>query len=92
MFSGALGIIYTMNVVIISNSVPQNYQGKIFGINNIVVVLSQTISLSLMGSVIANFGYRGAFLVPTLGMVIALFFYLLHLRREVTISHTKDNI
>ena len=92
LFSGALGIIYTMNVVIISNSVPQNYQGKIFGINNIVVVLSQTISLSLMGSVIANFGYRGAFLVPTLGMVIALFFYLLHLRREVTISLQKDNI
>lgn len=92
LFSGALGIIYTMNVVIISNSVPQNYQGKIFGINNIVVVLSQTISLSLMGSVIATFGYRGATLVPILGMIIALFFYLLHVRREITLSLQKEHI
>ncbi len=92
LFSGALGIIYTMNVVIISNSVPQNYQGKIFGINNIVVVLSQTISLSLMGSVIATFGYRGALIVPTLGMVIALIFYLLHVRSEMTISLKKEHI
>lgn len=92
LFSGALGIIYTMNVVIISNSVPQNYQGKIFGINNIVVVVSQTISLSLMGGVITAFGYRGATLVPILGMIIALFFYLLHVKREMTLSLQKEHI
>lgn len=89
LFSGALGIIYTMNVVIISNSVPQNYQGKIFGINNIVVILSQTISLSLIGSIIATFDYRSFLLIPILGMTTALIFYLLHVRKEKSIIIKK---
>lgn len=92
LFSGALGIIYTMNVVIISNSVPQNYQGKIFGINNIVVILSQTISLSLMGSVIATFDYRSFLLIPILGMTTALIFYLLHIRKEKSIIIKKEEM
>jgi len=78
-FSIALGVVYALNMAIVSGAASSANQGKIFGANNIVLVSSQSLSLALIGFIISSAGYRGAFLLVMGGFLMALIFYVLHL-------------
>jgi len=80
LFSIALGFVYAFNVSIVSSVAAANHQGKIFGLNNIVLVVSQSISLSLFGLVINFSGYQPAFLLVMGGFLMALVFYAMHIK------------
>ncbi len=80
LFSIALGFVYAFNVSIVSSVAAANHQGKIFGLNNIVLVVSQSISLSLFGLVINFSGYQPAFLLVMGGFLMALVFYVMHIK------------
>jgi len=76
-FSFALGIVLALNVTIVSDTVSLANQGKIFGLNNIVMVLSQSLALSLIGSLIALSGYNLAFVFVAGGFATAILFFVI---------------
>jgi MFS family permease len=84
LFSFALGIVLALNVTIVSDTVSLANQGKIFGLNNIVMVLSQSLALSLIGSLIALSGYNLAFAFVAGGFAAAIVFFVIS-----TLSHRK---
>ena len=77
LFSFALGIVLALNVTIVSDTVSLANQGKIFGLNNIVMVLSQSLALSLIGSLIALSGYNLAFAFVAGGFAAAILFFVI---------------
>jgi len=64
-------------VTIVSDTVSLANQGKIFGLNNIVMVLSQSLALSLIGSLIALSGYNLAFVFVAGGFATAILFFVI---------------
>jgi uncharacterized membrane protein YjjP (DUF1212 family) len=52
--------------------VSRDEQGRAFGINNIVMIVSESISVSLIGFLIPSTGYRGMFTAVLAGFVITL--------------------
>jgi len=84
LFSFALGIVLALNVTIVSDTVSLANQGKIFGLNNIVMVLSQSLALSLIGSLIALSGYNLAFVFVAGGFATAIVFFVIS-----TLSHRR---
>jgi len=77
LFSFALGIVLALNVTIVSDTVSLANQGKIFGLNNIVMVLSQSLALSLIGSLISLSGYNLAFVFVAAGFAVAIVFFVM---------------
>lgn len=67
----ATGFLYSLNSSILSTMVSEIDQGKVFGINSVIVVISQSISVSLIGSVIDSRGYQWMFVVISLSLVLA---------------------
>ena len=78
-FSFFMGIIYSLNVSIVSDVTTGKNQGKIFGLNNISMVVSESAALSLLGITINRNGYRSAFILVMSGFVLALVFYISYL-------------
>lgn len=82
--SVATGFLYALNPSILSTMVSETDQGKVFGINSVIMVVSQSISISLVGSVIDSKGYRWMFVLISFCFVLANIsaFYLTHLSTE----------
>jgi len=73
--SFSVGVIYALNVSIVSDTVTSENQGKIFAVNSIVMVLSESLSLSILGNIISAGFYRSIFLTVFLGFLFSVLFY-----------------
>jgi MFS family permease len=71
-FSIFAGFLYSLTTSILSSTVSRDEQGRAFGINNIVMIVSESISVSLIGFLIPLTGYRGMFTAVLAGFVITL--------------------
>lgn len=67
----AAGFLYSLNSSILSTLVCETDQGKTFGINSVIMVISQSISVSLIGKVIDRSGYRGMFIIISSSLILA---------------------
>lgn len=80
--SFSVGIIYALNVSIVSDTATSENQGKIFAVNSIVMVVSESLSLSILGNIISAGFYRSIFLTVFLGFLFSLLFYFFLILRE----------
>lgn len=72
MFSLSTGFIYSLNTSILSSMVSQYDQGRAFGLFNVIMILSQSISLSVIGNLINKSGYKTMFIMVFAGFFFAL--------------------
>jgi MFS family permease len=66
-----LGFYYSLSSATLAKLVEPHKRGVAFGINSIFMILSQAVSVALMGGLISAWGYRGMILVCTVGFVLA---------------------
>ena len=83
-FSISTGFFYSLNASTLSLLVSESEQGRAFGINGVIMMVSESLSISLMGSVINHSGYKEMCILIFIGSGLALigFLYLLHFIRE----------
>ena len=66
-----LGFVYALNSSLLSTMVLTSDQGKAFGMSNTIVVITQAVSIGIMGYMIDVFGYRYMFLLVFFGLLIS---------------------
>jgi MFS family permease len=66
-----LGFYYSLSSATLAKLVEPHKRGVAFGINSIFMILSQAVSVALMGGLISAWGYHGMILVCTVGFVLA---------------------
>ncbi len=67
-----LGLFYSLNTSVLSTLVSPEDQGKAFGLSNFFLIISQSISISVIGKIIDTLGYRFMYLVLALGFFIGV--------------------
>ena len=72
-FGIASGFLQSLSVSILSSTVSPQEQGKVFGINNVVIIVAESTSVSLIGYLISARGYRWMFVTVMGGFLFALF-------------------
>ena len=69
--STALGFFYSLSPAILSGLIAPDERGTIFGLNSTFMIVSQAISVGVMGRIIYSLGYRTMMLVCAGGFLIA---------------------
>ena len=77
----SIGFVYSLSMSILSSLVSGNDQGRAFGLNNIFIILAQSTSVAILGSLLEKGGYKWLFAIIAAGFSIALvvFSVLFHL-------------
>lgn len=93
--SVSLGFFYSLSSTILSLFVSNDVQGKVFGLNNIFMILSQAISVGLVGGIIKHFGYQAMVTLGFIGFLIATVFtfslFTLVGKKEKKMTSEKTN-
>lgn len=89
-FSISIGFLYSLNTSILSSMVSATDQGRAFGIFNVIMILSQSIALSVIGNLINRGGYRFMFIMVFAGFFVALG-SVLYLFRSIKYSRGDIN-
>ena len=71
LFSLGLGFYYSLSSATLAKLVDPHEIGVAFGVNSIFMILSQAVSVALMGGLISAWGYRGMILVCTAGFILS---------------------
>lgn len=66
-----LGFYYSLSSAILAKLVDSHKIGIAFGVNSIFMILSQAVSVALMGGLISTWGYRGMILACTVGFILS---------------------
>ncbi len=66
-----LGFFYSLSTSILSSLVLPQDQGKAFGLSNLFLIISQSISITVMGIIINKLGYNYMMLAISLGFLFA---------------------
>ncbi len=71
LFSLGLGFYYSLSSATLTKLVEPHEIGIAFGVNSIFMILSQAVSVAIMGGLISIWGYRGMILVCTTGFILS---------------------
>ncbi len=77
-----LGLFYSLSTSVLSSLVSPEDQGKAFGLSNFFLIISQSLSITVIGIVINKLGYNYMMLVISLGFLLASFGAFILMKRE----------